>query len=107
TVLLGKPSGVTELAHHVDLQARTTRAWKKGEVLAITDHHHHEVDGLEPLLRSATRASMDAPLPYYMAAGQQLACDVPAGKLITREMIIAPTDSTLFRLRDEMDGLTR
>ncbi|MEC7245876.1 MAG: hypothetical protein VXW06_02965, partial [Pseudomonadota bacterium] len=61
----------------------------------------------EPLLRSATRASKDSPLPYYMAAGQQLAWDVPAGKQITREMIIAPTDSTLFRLRDEMDGLTR
>jgi len=107
TVLLGKPSGATELVHHVDLHARTTRAWKKGEVLAITDHHHHEVDGLEPLLRKATPANKDAPLPYYMAAGQQLACDVPVGSLITREMIIEPSNATLFRLRDEMDGLTR
>ena len=90
TVLLGKPSGVTELAIMLICKPEQPEP-EKGEVLVITDHHH-EVDGLEPLLRSATRASMDAPLPYYMAAGQQLPCDVPAGKPITREMIIAPTD---------------
>lgn len=103
TVLLGKPSGAIALNHHVDLHACTTRDWKKGEILSITDHHHHEVDGLKPLLQQAGPAHADQPLPYYMAAGQQLACDVAAGTILTRQMICSPEQSELFRLRDEMD----
>jgi predicted homoserine dehydrogenase-like protein len=38
-----------------------------------------------------------------MAAGQQLACDVAAGAIVTRQMICPPAQSELFRLRDEMD----
>ncbi|MGB1182633.1 MAG: hypothetical protein ACPG4I_04380, partial [Candidatus Puniceispirillaceae bacterium] len=104
TVLLGKPSGAIALNHHVDLHACTTRDWKKGETLSITDHHHHEVDGLKPLLKQAGPADERQPLPYYMAAGQQLACDVAAGTIVTRQMICPPAQSELFRLRDEMDN---
>ena len=103
TVLLGKPSGAITLNHQVDLHACTTRDWKKGEILSITDHHHHEVDGLKPLLQPAGPAHADQPIPYYMAAGQQLACDVAAGTVLTRQMISPPEQSELFRLRDEMD----
>jgi predicted homoserine dehydrogenase-like protein len=104
TVLLEKPSGAITLEHHVDLHACTTKAWKKGQLLRITDQHHHEVDGLKPLLQAASPARSDKPLPYYMAAGQMLACDVPAGTIITREMITPPADSQLFSLRDAMDA---
>ena len=104
TVLLEKPSGAITLEHHVDLHACTTRAWKKGELLRITDQHHHEVDGLKPLLQGALPAHNNQPLPYYMAAGQMLACDVPAGAVITREMITPPADANLFSLRDAMDA---
>ena len=104
TVLLEKPSGAITLEHHVDLHACTTKAWKKGQLLRITDQHHHEVDGLKPLLQAASPARSDSPLPYYMAAGQMLACDVPAGTIITREMITPPAESQLFSLRDAMDA---
>lgn len=102
--LLGHGSGSSEVRHNVDLAARTSRDWRAGEVLAITDHHHHEVAGLEPLLLPAAPATADNPLPYYMATGRTLAADVPAGTTITRAMVEAPASSDLWRLRDAMDA---
>ena len=56
------------------------------------------------MLLPAAPAAADNPLPYYMAVGQTLAQDVPAGTVITRAMIQAPKDSALWKLRDEMDA---
>jgi predicted homoserine dehydrogenase-like protein len=69
----------------------------------VTNHHHHEVAGLEPLLRDAALSGGGGPLPYYMAVGRALTRDVPAGTLITRDMVAAPGDSALWRLRDEQE----
>lgn len=104
--LLGQGTGAAEVGHVVDLAARTGRDWKAGESLAITDHHHHEVAGLRPLLLDAAPATADNPLPYYMAVGRRLTRDVPAGTVITRSMVEAPAGSVLWRLRDEMDAAT-
>lgn len=102
--LLGQGTGAADVAHRVDLSARTTRNWSAGQQLTITDHHHHEVAGLEAMLLPAATASDDNPLPYYMAAGRTLVRDVPSGTIITRSMVEAPTDSVLWNLRDEMDA---
>lgn len=102
--LIGFGSGALEVRHGVDLAARTKRAWKAGETLAITDHHHHEVAGLEPLLLAAAPATADNPLPYYMATGRKLSRDVAAGSVITRAMVVPPDASVLWQLRDEMDA---
>ncbi len=102
--LLGRGTGAADVAHRVDIAARTTRNWSAGQQLAITDQHHHEVSGLEALLLPAAPAAADNPLPYYMAVGQTLAQNIPTGTVITRAMIQAPTYSVLWKLRDEMDG---
>ena len=102
--LLGRGTGAAEVRHTVDLVAQTARNWKAGQVLTITDHHHHEVAGLEPLLLSAAPATATNPLPYYMAVGGTLALDVPAGTVLTRAMVEAPKESALWKLRDEMDA---
>ncbi len=88
--LLGRGTGAAKVRHTVDLVARTARDWKAGQALTITDHHHHEVAGLEPLLLSAAPATATNPLPYYMAVGGTLTQDVPAGTVITRAMVEAP-----------------
>ena len=101
--LLGHPTGGAAPTPVVDLVARTNRAWRAGEVLEITDHHHHEVAGLDPMLIDAAPATAANPAPYYMAAGRPLTRDVPAGSAVTVDMIDPPDGSALWRLRAEQD----
>ncbi len=104
TVWLDKPTGNRDIRHHVDLHARASRDWSAGEVLAITDHHHHEIDGLSAELNPATHAGESGPLPYYMAANNRLSIDVKKGQLITADMVIPPERSTLWTLRRQMEA---
>ena len=104
TVWLDKPTGNQNIWHHVDLHARANRNWAAGEVLAITDHHHHEIDGLSAELNPAANAGENGPLPYYMAADNRLRVDVKKGQLITTDMIIPPETSTLWTLRRQMEA---
>jgi predicted homoserine dehydrogenase-like protein len=87
-----------------DLVARTTRSWRAGETLAIDNHHHHEVHGLEPMLVPARAVTGGNPVPYYMAVGQTLARDLAPGEVIGRDMIQAPRDSALWRVRGELEA---
>ena len=102
--LLSSGTGAAKVSHRVDLVARSTRPWNAGQQLVITDQHHHEVAGLEPLLKPAAPATLANPLPYYMAVGRRLSRDIPVGTIITRSRGEAPDDSVLWRLRDEMDA---
>ena len=104
TVWLDKPTGSQDIRHVVDLHARANRDWSAGEVLAITDHHHHEIDGLSAELHPAALSGTKGPLPYYMAAGNRLAVDVKAGSVITTDMVIPPQGSTLWQLRHRMEA---
>lgn len=104
TVWLDKPTGSQDIRHVVDLHARANRDWSAGEVLAITDHHHHEIDGLSAELHPAALSGTKGPLPYYMAAGNRLAVDVKAGSVITTDMVIPPQGSTLWQLRNRMEA---
>ena len=45
-----------------------------------------------------------APLPFHLASGNSLACDVAAGTPLTAAMVVPPTDSTLWTLRREQDA---
>ncbi len=103
--LLGHPTGGHAPKPVVDLVAKTNRDWRAGETLAITNHHHHEVSGLDPLLIDAVPAEGSSPAPYYMAAGRPLRTDVPAGTVITVDMIDPPQGSALWRLRAQQDEL--
>lgn len=103
--LLGQPTGGAAPTPVVDLVARTNRDWRAGETLAITDHHHHEVAGLDPLLIDAAPVAAGNPLPYYMATGRALTQDVATGTVLTADMVAAETRSALWRLRAEQDRL--
>ena len=104
TVWLDKPTGSQDIRHVVDLHALANRDWSAdAEVLTITDHHHHEIDGLSAELHPAALSGTKGPLPYYMA-GNRLAVDVKAGSVITTDMVIPPQGSTLWQLRHRMEA---
>jgi len=99
-VALKQPAA--KLAPRVDLVARTVQPLAAGTTLALGERH--AVLGVEPELADAAPARGANPMPYYLAAGCRLRADVPAGALITREMLAPPADSALWRLRDEQDA---
>jgi len=101
--LLGLPTGATIPRPVVDLAARTSRDFKKGAVLAITDPHHHEVDGLSPELVAARPLADGNPCPYYLAVDRTLQEDVPAGTVITSRMLDLDPEQSLYRLRRRQD----
>ena len=103
-IALDQPTGSRDISHNVDLQAIAARDWSAGEMLAITDHHRHEVDGLIPKLGPATMSKAGGILPYYMAAGNKLLCDVKKGQIIKSDMVAVPDNSCLWRLRSEMEA---
>jgi predicted homoserine dehydrogenase-like protein len=105
-VLLNQSTGGTQVSHRCDLIPRTTRDFALGETLAITDHHHHEVAGLEPLLVEPATATGSNPLPYYMAVGKRLTRAVAAGSVISCDMVARDDRSRLWSLRAEQDALT-
>ncbi len=103
--LLGLPTGAHNSKPEIDLIARTTRDFKKGEILSITNAHHHEVAGLVPELIPAVAIGDDQPCPYYLAVGQKLKEDVPANTVLTGGMLEINTSSVLYQLRIQQDQL--
>jgi len=96
--LLGVPTGAAELLPRVDLVAQATADLKAGETLA-GDHSPK----LKALMRPAQPVASGAPLPFYMASGNALAVDVPAGEVITADQVVRPAGSVLWGLRTEQD----
>jgi len=105
-VLLNQSTGGVEVSHRCDLVARSSRDFAAGETLSITNHHHHEVDGLEPLLMEPAKATGHNPLPYYMAVEQRLTRALPAGSIVSCDMVEHDDTSPLWSLRAEQDSLT-
>ena len=101
-VLQGRSSGPDDVQPRFDVVGVTTKAIPAGTLLAATGHHH-EIDGVEGLLVPARRAAGVNPLPFYMMANNTLVRDVPAGSIITADMVAPPKDSRLWALRRELE----
>lgn len=84
----------------VDVVARTTRDFSAGETIG-TDHS----PDLEFLMNLAEPVVDDAPIPIHMANGNRLVVDVPAGAILTSQMIEPPDDSVLWALRKQQDKI--
>lgn len=100
---LGATSGADHPRPVCDVVARTRRAFRAGETLALSGNRH-AIDGIDPLLVGAAPARPGNPLPYYMLPGVRLKADVPAGATLLAEHVAAPANSVLWRLRTEQDA---
>jgi predicted homoserine dehydrogenase-like protein len=101
-VLQGRSSGPDDVQPRFDVVGRTTKPLATGTQLAATGHHH-EIDGVEGLLVPARKAEGGNPIPFYMMANNTLVRDVPAGSIITADMVAPPKDSRLWALRRELE----
>ena len=81
---------------------RATEGMKKGTLLEMS--RSHAVACVEPFLMRADSIGPEKPVPYYLAAGKTLIADVPAGSVITGEMIGEGKDSPLWAMRRKQDA---
>ena len=102
--LLKLPTGAAAPEPRIDLVARAARDFKQGEILKITDPHHHAVAGLEPELIPAERDHADTPVPYYIATGRALLMDVKKGTVLTWGMVDTDQASRLYQLRQQQNA---
>jgi len=100
--LHGMSSGTEDVRPRFDVVGRTNRPLPVGTVLTVAGHHH-QIAGVDGLLVEALRAEGSNPVPFYMMGDNRLTRDVPAGTVITTEMVQRPADSLLWTLRREME----
>ena len=100
--LHGQSSGTEDVRPRFDVIGRTTRFLPAGTLLTVAGHHH-QIAGVEGLLVEALRVEGGNPVPFYMMGDNRLARDVPAGTIITADMLQKPTNSLLWTLRREME----
>jgi predicted homoserine dehydrogenase-like protein len=98
--LLGQPTGATKLKQRFDVVAWATRTLRAGEVL-----DRSKDEKLQALMQPAQPVMAGATLPYYMVEGNELAVDVPAGTMLTADMVLEPADSVLWSLRSQQDQI--
>ncbi len=83
-----------------DMIITTTRAMKSGETLNC-EHDPSFKASLIPAVSLRSRG----PLPAHLSTGRCLKQDIPAGAVVTQDMLDIPADSFLFDLRKKQDEL--
>ncbi len=97
---LGVATGPLAYGQHFDIVQTAAVGLKAGEVMG-NDHDLRLKANILPMSPIAGRG----PIPAHMLNGRALKRDVAAGTTITYDMIDAPADSILWRLRAEQDRL--
>jgi len=101
--LLNISTGSLNYKPRVDLIARATCDIKAGTTIHAA-RTKQETALLKPLIAPAKAAKDGNPLPLNMAYGNRIKVDVPAGTILTCEMLETPTESDLWTLRQEQDS---
>jgi predicted homoserine dehydrogenase-like protein len=96
--LLGLATGAVDYQPHYDVVVCAAEDLKAGERVG-NDHSKN----LKALMRPAQPVRGSNPVPLHMANGNVLAVDVPAGTVLTADMLQKPENSTLWTLRAEQD----
>lgn len=98
--MVGLSTGSAEYRPLYDLARRAARNLKAGEKLG-NDHDQ----ALTSEIITAHGIKAGAPAPAHLLSGNTLLADVPAGTVITYDMVKRPKDSVLWQLREEQDKL--
>ncbi len=101
--LLNISTGSLSYKPYVDLTGLAINDIKAGTI--IPNGHAHADALLEPFIMPAAAIGDSSPLPYYMATGNRVKADVPAGTLLTGARIEPPLASRLWELRQAQDGV--
>ena len=80
-----------------DLKAGSTLEFERGKSGNLFEH----------IIVPASPIDNLSPIPLYMALGNQLKADVPAGSILTCDMLEAPAYSRLWELRKQQDQAFR
>jgi predicted homoserine dehydrogenase-like protein len=99
--LLNLSTGSLHYKPRLDLVAKTRLDLKAGNRIPLD--HEGNADSFEYLLVPASAIDKGNPIPFYMAAGNQVKCDVSAGTIMTCDMIAEPGNSRLWELRRQQD----
>lgn len=84
-------SSYDRLEHRAIMVTRTERDFRKGESMDLVTHHRL-LEGVTTTLQ-AVDDTTGAIAPYYLVAGNRLACDVPKGTVITIDMLELDTSN--------------
>jgi predicted homoserine dehydrogenase-like protein len=101
--LLNLSTGSLHYKPHLDLVAKTRFDLKAGKSIPLD--HEGNADSFEYLILPASAIDKGNPIPFYMAAGNQIKCDVSAGTIMTCDMIAEPENSSLWELRRQQDRM--
>ena len=99
--LLNLSTGSLQYRPRLDLIAKTRIDLKAGSKIPLD--HGEAADTFEYSIVPASPIDSGNPIPFYMAAGNQVAVDVFAGTTISCNMISEPEDSRLWELRRQQD----
>ena len=104
--LLRVPTGSSTILPRVDIIAWAMRDFKKGETIGVQESTlaFGFSRDFRTVMAPAQPIGGGKPLPYFMLYGNRLAKNIPAGALITCDMIERPQDSVLWMLRELQDA---
>jgi predicted homoserine dehydrogenase-like protein len=97
--LLGVGTGAVDYQPRFDVLIRAARDMEAGTLFG----NDHSPD-TEAFIGPAAPLADDRPLPLHLANGNRLARSVVRGTVITREMVVEPTNSALWALRALQDA---
>lgn len=99
-VLQGRASGSPAQQVYAVMAAQAQRAFKAGEVLKMGGHHHN-IEGMKPLLLPAAQAHR-VHAPFYLAANRKLKVDVAPGDIVSLDMLEF-SESALYSAWQKLD----
>ena len=94
------PSAAVVYEQRFDVLAEAVVDLRAGEV--VGDDHNPK---LRARMRPAAPLGPQSVLPMHMASGKRLLRDVAAGEVLLADVVAEPSDSALWALRREQDGL--
>ena len=101
--LLNLSTGSSGYKPRVDLVGKAQKDLRAGTILPFD--HGKSGDLFEHLIVPSTSDCHNGPIPFYMTLGNQLKTDVPAGSILTYDMIKKPENSMLWELRKQQDRI--